>query len=112
MKYIVQPWETWETIDTIASRFGVSENDMMKANPVLYSVPVYPGMILEIPGHDIIALPPEGYIEYVVQPDDSIFGIAHRFKLDYQRVVAQNPQIRNPNVIWPGQVLYLIYLGY
>ena len=91
MKYIVQPWETWETIDTIASRFGVSENDMMKANPVLYSVPVYPGMILEIPGHDIIA---------------------HRFKLDYQRVVAQNPQIKNPNVIWPGQILYLIFLGY
>ncbi len=112
MKYIVQPWETWETIDTIASRFGVTLDQMMQANPVLYSVPVYPGMVLEVPEHDIIDLPPEGYIEYVVQPDDSIYSIANRFKLNYQKVVAQNPQIENPNVIWPGQILYLIYLGY
>jgi FOG: LysM repeat len=112
MKYIVQPWETWETIDAIASRFGVTTEQMMQANPSLYSVPVYPGMILEVPGHEEIELPAEGYIAYVVQPDDTLYRIAHRFKLDYNRVVAQNPQIKNPNVIWPGQIIYLIYLGY
>ncbi|MDD3168560.1 MAG: LysM peptidoglycan-binding domain-containing protein [Eubacteriales bacterium] len=111
MKYIVQPWSAWETVDTIASRFGVTLNMMMKANPVLYSVPVYPGMILEVPGREIIDLPPEGYLEYVVQPDDSLYSIANKFKLNYNRVIAQNPQIENPNVIWPGQIIYLIYLG-
>ncbi|HVI42324.1 MAG TPA: LysM peptidoglycan-binding domain-containing protein [Anaerovoracaceae bacterium] len=112
MKYIVQPWETWETIDTIASRFGVTVDQMMKANPVLYSVPVYPGMMLEVPGHKVIDLPAEGYIEYIVQPDDSLYGISNKFKLSYNRVIAQNPQIENPNVIWPGQIIYLVYLGY
>lgn len=112
MKYIVQPWETWATIDTVASRFGVTLDMMMKANPVLYSVPVYPGMILEIPEHEIIDLPSEGYIEYVVQPDDSLYSISNKFKLDYKRVIDHNPQIKNPNVIWPGQIIYLIYLGY
>ncbi len=112
MKYIVQPWETWETIDTIASRFGVTLNQMMKANPVLYSVPVYPGMILDIPDRESNDLPAEGYIEYVVQPDDSLYGISNKFKLNYNRVIAQNTQIENPNVIWPGQIIYLIYLGY
>lgn len=112
MIYVVQPWETWETIDTIASRFGVTVDQMMKANPVLYSVPVYPGMFLEVPGRAGIDLPAEGYIEYMVQPDDSLYGIANRFKLNYNRVIAQNPQIENPNVIWPGQIIYLIYLGY
>lgn len=112
MKYVVQPWETWETIETIASRFGVTEEELMQANTALYSVPVRPGMILEIPGHPTIELPAEGYIEYVIQPDDTLYNIGHRFKLDYQRIIANNPQIRNPNVIWPGQIIYLIYLGY
>lgn len=112
MKYIVQPWETWETIDTIASRFGVTVDMMMKANPVLYSVPVYPGMFLEVPGLEGIDLPAEGYIEYMVQPDDSLYSISNKFKLNYNRVIAQNPQIENPHVIWPGQIIYLIYLGY
>ena len=112
MKYIVQPWETWETIDSISSRFGVTVNQMMEANPVLYSVPVYPGMILMIPEHEIIDLPPEGYIEYVIQSGDSLYSIANRFKLNYTKVVAQNPQIVNPDVLWPGEIIYLIYLGY
>lgn len=112
MKYVVQSWETWKTLDMIASRFGVTADQMIAANPVLNSVPAYPGMILEIPGHDIIELPTEGYVEYVVQPDDTFYNIGHRFKLDYQRIIAQNPQIENPNEIWPGEIIYLIYLGY
>lgn len=112
MKYIVQPWESWEALDAIATRFGVTAEQLMQANTALYSVPVYPGMILEIPGYPIVELPTEGYIEYVVQPDDTLYSIGYRFKLDYQRIAAQNPQIRNPNMIWPGQVIYLIYLGY
>lgn len=112
MKYVVQSWETWQTLDMLASRFGVTADQMIAANPVLNFLPAYPGMILEIPGHDTIELPPEGYVEYVVQPDDTFFKIGQRFKLDYQRIIAQNPQIENPNEIWPGEVIYLIYLGY
>ncbi|MEL7658676.1 MAG: LysM peptidoglycan-binding domain-containing protein, partial [Bacillota bacterium] len=100
---------TWETIDTIASRFGVTADQIAQANPVLFSVPIYPGMALEIPEHKILDLPAEGYIEYMVQPDDSLYGISHRFKLDCQTVIAQNPQLDNPNVLWPGQIIYLCY---
>jgi len=112
MKYIVPTWASWETIDTIASRFGIMLDQLLNANPILNSVPVRPGMVLEVPGPKGIDLPPEGYIEYVVQPDDTLFNISSRFKLNYNRVIAHNPQIENPNVIWPGQVIYLIYLGY
>jgi LysM repeat protein len=112
MVYIVQSWEPWVNIDTIASRFGVTVDQMMKANPILYSAPVRPGMFLDIPGKKGIGLPAEGFIEYVVQPDDTLYGIANKFKLNFSRVIAQNPQIDNPNVIWPGQVIYLIYSGH
>ena len=114
MRYIVQPWEPWQTIDTIASRFKVTEDQIIKANPVLQSVPVCPGMILEIPGHqtaDVPAcgVPTGGYLEYLVQPDDSLYRIANIFKLDLTRVIAQNPQIENPYVVWPGQIVYLVF---
>jgi LysM repeat protein len=109
MKYIVQPWETWESIDTIVSRFGLTLDQLVKVNPFLDSVPLRPGMTLEIPGHEIIDLPAQGYLEYLVQPDDSLYSIANRFKLDYNRVIAQNPQIKNPTMIWPGQIIYLLY---
>lgn len=111
MKYIVQSWETWQSIDAIASRFKVTEEQIIKANPVLQSVPVYPGMILEIPDRPATGLPAGGYLEYVVQPDDSLYRIANMFKLDLSRVIAQNPQIENPYVIWPGQIVYLVYTG-
>lgn len=108
MKYIVQPWETWVTIDTLTSRFGITPDQMIKANPILNSIPLYPGMTLEIPKKDV-KLPAGGYIEYMVQPADSLYSIANRFKLNYQRVISQNPQIDNPDLIWPGQIVYLVY---
>lgn len=112
MNYIVQPWETWETVDRIASRFGVSIDQMMEANPILHSVPVCPGMILNVPGHEGVDLPAEGYIAYMIQPDDSLYGIANKFKLNYGKVIAQNKQIENPNVVWPGQIIYIFYSDY
>lgn len=111
MRYIVQPWEAWQTIDTIASKFRVTEDQMMKANPVLNSVPVCPGMILEIPAHEVTDLPAGSYLEYLVQPDDSLYSIANKFKLNLSKVIEQNPQIENPYMIWPGQIVYLVYSG-
>lgn len=109
MRYIVQPWETWETINNLAARFGVTLNALVEANPILKAMPIYPGMILTIPGLQAITPPAGRYIEYVVQSGDSLYKIANRFRLDYKKVISDNPQIPNPNVIWPGQMIYLIY---
>lgn len=109
MRYIVQPWETWQNIDMIASRFKVTEDQLISANPVLQSVPVCPGMVLEIPVQEAAGQPAGGYLEYLVQPDDSLYRIANKFKLDLSKVIEQNPQIENPYVIWPGQIVYLVY---
>lgn len=134
MKYIVPQWETWQTADTIASRFKVTEDQIIRANPVLQSVPVRPGMILDIPGNSAdnpaagatgyetgaagyetgaagleTGAPAGGYVEYLAQPDDSLYRIASLFRLDLASVMAQNPQIENPYVIWPGQIIRLVY---
>lgn len=43
-----------------------------------------------------------GFI-YTVQPGDSLFLIAQRFGVSLDALIAANPQIPNPSVIFPGQ---------
>lgn len=42
---------------------------------------------------------------YTVVPGDSLFIIAQRFGVSLPALIAANPQITNPNVIFPGQVI-------
>ena len=49
--------------------------------------------------------PPEactGFI-YTVQRGDTLFLIAQRFDISLDSIIAANPQIANPNIIFPGQ---------
>lgn len=109
VRYIVQPWETWESMDTIAARFGVTPEALVAANPILNGAPLGPGMMLTIPGRPEMDFPSGTYIDYVVQPGDSIYNIAGRFRLNYRDIISQNAQVTNPDVIWPGMVLKLVY---
>lgn len=45
---------------------------------------------------------PGGFL-YTVQPGDTLFFIAQRFGVSLQALLAANPQIVNPNLIFPGQ---------
>lgn len=45
---------------------------------------------------------PGGFI-YTVQPGDTLFLIAQRFGVSLDALLAANPQITNPNLIFPGQ---------
>lgn len=40
---------------------------------------------------------------YIVQPGDTLYLIAQRFNTTVDAIVALNPQITNPNLIFPGQ---------
>ncbi len=40
---------------------------------------------------------------YTVQPGDTLFNIARRFDITLQSLIAANPQIENPDLIFPGQ---------
>ncbi|MGB4265655.1 MAG: SafA/ExsA family spore coat assembly protein, partial [Limnochordia bacterium] len=101
--YIVQPGDT---MFFIAQRFGVSLDALIAANPQIPN----PNMI--IPGQTVCvptaAPPPPGdcppnTFVYVVQPGDTMFFIAQRFGVSLNALIAANPQIPNPNLIFPGQ---------
>lgn len=49
---------------------------------------------------------PPGFLgRYTVQPGDTFFNIAQMFRVRLEALVANNPHIPNPNVIFPGDVL-------
>ena len=109
VRYLVQPWETWESMNTLASRFGTTSAALVESNPILNAIPLAPGMMLTIPGRPETELQKGTYIDYIVQPGDSIYNIANRFRLNYRNIISNNTQIPDPDVIWPGQVLRLVY---
>jgi len=51
--------------------------------------------------------PVRGTIEYVVQPGDTMFLIAQRYGVSLDELIKANPQIRNPDVIFPGEVIHI-----
>ncbi len=49
--------------------------------------------------------PPQPKRTYVVQRGDTLNGIARRFRVSLSDLEAANPQIDDPNRIFPGQVI-------
>ena len=49
------------------------------------------------------------YTKYVVKPGDTLSSIAALFNLHLSTLINDNPQLHNPNLIYPGQVLNINY---
>ncbi|WP_088554756.1 PGRP and LysM peptidoglycan-binding domain-containing protein [Calderihabitans maritimus] len=44
-------------------------------------------------------------MQYVVQPGDTLSSIARRFNISLALLIAANPQISDPDLIFPGQII-------
>jgi len=111
--YIVQPGDS---LNLIASRFGVSVKDILRHNWVRDDLTIYPGQFLFIPrnGHDdydehhpFTMMNPVIRHEafYEVQPGDTLSRIAALFDTTVEMIVQAN-NLRGPEeTIYPGQVL-------
>jgi spore coat assembly protein SafA len=82
--------------------FGVSLPALEAANPQITNPDlIFPGQVVVIP----VNPPPPG--TYVVQPGDTMSAIAQNFNVTLAALEAANPQITNPDLIFPGQVLVI-----
>jgi spore coat assembly protein SafA len=105
--YVVQPGDT---LFFIARRFGVSLDALIAANPQIADPNlIFPGQIILIPVAELPPLPP-GAATYIIQPGDTLFNIAQRFGLSLDALIAANPQIADPNLIFPGQIIIIFPL--
>jgi tyrosinase len=97
-KYIVQ---SGDTLTAIVSRFGVDLAALMSANPQISDPDrIFPGQVVSVPGSS-----PAAGSDYVVQSGDTLTAIASRFGVGLAAMKAANPQISDPNRIFPGQII-------
>lgn len=103
--------QSGDTMYFIAQRFGVSLNALIAANPHIANPNlIYPGDVLCVPGVPTggrvpASCPPGFQGRYTVQSGDTMYLIAQRYGINLNALIAANPHISDPNLIFPGDVL-------
>jgi peptidoglycan endopeptidase LytE len=98
-----------DTLRKIADRCGTTIYALRRANPEIgLGNLIYPGQVLYLPG--AILNSNGGYVIYIVARGDTLRSLATRFGTTVDSILASNPDITNPNVIYEGQRL-TIYSG-
>jgi LysM repeat protein len=109
-----------DSLSSIAALCGTSVDAIQAANPGVDAWP-QPGVVLNIPGGFTSNAPQTfGYFPmqteggtYVVRPGDTLGSIAGRYGISLGALLAANPQIWNPSLIYAGQIINLpgVYSG-
>jgi spore coat assembly protein SafA len=115
--------EPGDSMSAIAARNGVSLGALVQANPQIADPNViYPGQRINVPGAAPapVEQAPETPAEpvepaepdlpastYTVRSGDSLSGIAGRAGVSLADLLRANPDIRNPNIIYPGQQIQI-----
>lgn len=92
-----------DTLGKIAAKYGVTYEEIAKANNIKNSALIFPGDKLVIPGKAVTAKDNT----YVVQAGDTLGSIAEKFGMKYQDIADYN-NIENVNLIFEGQELVII----
>ena len=91
-----------DTLFRIALRFQTSVNALLLANPDITNRNLIPvGQIIYLPGATITLS--DGQIVYIAKGGDTMAIIARKFTTTLSALISANPQISNPNLIFPGQ---------
>lgn len=93
--------QSGDTMYRIAQRNKVSLEELLEANPQIKDPSIlYVGQKICIPKNNQL---PECEEYYSVKPGDTMYDIAQRYDLSLDALVAANPQIANPAILYPGQ---------
>lgn len=92
-----------DTLDEIAKMFGFTWADLQAENKLTRPNLIYPGQVLKIP-NAIPEAPKATYVVYTVVAGDTLDRIAQKYGTTWQAIADLNG-IKNPNLIYPGQVL-------
>ncbi len=100
--YTVKPGDT---MFFIAKRYNIPLQELINSNPQVKDPnAIYPGQMICIPGQ---GFPNPAGRSYRVVKGDTMYEIAKRFGVSLDALVAANPQIKDPNLIYPGQEIFI-----
>ena len=92
-----------DTLWSISRRYGVTIQNLVNWNNIKNPNLIYAGNNLIIYTNGTGNNANSGYVTYTVKRGDTLWAIGQKFGVSYQRIAAING-IRNPNLIYPGQV--------
>lgn len=93
-----------DTLRKIAERCGTTVSALRRANPEIGSGDlIFPNQVLQLPG--AILGSDGGFFIYIIARGDTLKGLAARFGVTVESLLASNPDIKNANVIYEGQRL-------
>jgi spore coat assembly protein SafA len=103
-----------DTMFKIAQQFGVSLDALVQANPQIDDPNlIYPGQEICVPGVAGVGAGGEtpciNGFNYTIIAGDTMFDIARRNRVMLSDLIAANPQITDPDRIYPGQVICIPY---
>lgn len=90
------------TLWGISNYFGTTVEEIVRLNDIENPEFIIPGLVLKIPAR----IPPDKPMVYIVRPGDTVWGIAKRYGITADEIIAYN-NLSNPNTIYPGQRLRL-----
>ena len=101
-----------DTLRALATRFGTTTDALLKINPNITNANrIYEGQRLVIKGTatppPTPPAPPPGGKTYTVQKGDTLRKIAEKYGSTWQEILKINPQIKNANLIYVGQIINL-----
>lgn len=102
-----------ETLYGIAKRFHITEENIKKYNPVLYSSSLKKKMVLRIPKYkrvrpEDVLVDTEEYEDYTVKSKETRWSIANKYGITVERLVQLNPTLSSDvNSLSEGSMLKL-----
>jgi LysM repeat protein len=105
--YIVQPGDT---LSALAQTYNTTVAAIQALNPQITDPSlIYSGESIIIPaGQTSVTtptIPVTGAFTYIVQPGDNLSTLAQEYGTTVAAIVALNPQITNPSLIYSGEVI-------
>ena len=92
-----------DSMSAIAAQFNVNLGALIAANPQVGDPnTIYPGQVLNLPGHAVESVP----AQVIIESGDTLSAVAEQFGVSLQQILNDNPSI-NPDLIYPGQVINL-----
>jgi LysM repeat protein len=95
-----------DTLKSIAARYGTTMDALASLNGIYNYNLIYVGQYLKIPNTGGYVPPaPSGGSTYAIQRGDTLRKLAARWGVSVNDIVAANPQIYNPSLIYVGQII-------
>ena len=101
-----------QSLSTIASMFGVSLEELIRVNPQLGTAQdIFVGQIVWVPTVPDAPASRLPAILFMAQPGDTLGDIGLRFDVTLEEMVAANPQMHDPDLLYPGEIVVVPVSG-